>query len=128
MSTGWVLLRFGRRPRRHCWHLKGELPTVYHQPILPTVLRQRSPILFWLNLDSKAEVDELFAHWKAAHAKIVSEPEDKPWKLRKFMPADLDGNLMRVFYDSGATRNRTTHRAKSSRVYRLSRITGKPDA
>ena len=40
------------------------------------------PILFWLNLDSKAEVDELFAQWKAAQAKIVSEPEDKPWKLR----------------------------------------------
>jgi hypothetical protein len=34
------------------------------------------PILFWLNLDSKAEVDELFAQWKAAQAKIVSEPED----------------------------------------------------
>jgi uncharacterized glyoxalase superfamily protein PhnB len=51
------------------------------------------PILFWLNLDSKAEVDELFAQWKAAHAKIVSEPEDKPWKLREFMAADLDGNL-----------------------------------
>ena len=32
------------------------------------------PILFWLNLDSKAEVDELFAQWKAAQAKIVSEP------------------------------------------------------
>ena len=57
------------------------------------------PILFWLNLDSKAEVDELFAQWKAAHAKIVSEPEDKPWKLREFMAADLDGNLIRVFYD-----------------------------
>jgi hypothetical protein len=24
------------------------------------------PILFWLNLDSKAEVDEFFAQWKAA--------------------------------------------------------------
>ena len=57
------------------------------------------PILFWLNLDSKAEVDELFAEWKAAQAKIVSEPEDKPWKLREFMAADLDGNLIRVFYD-----------------------------
>jgi uncharacterized glyoxalase superfamily protein PhnB len=57
------------------------------------------PILFWLNLDSKAEVDELFAEWKAAHAKIVSEPEDKPWKLREFIAADLDGNLIRVFYD-----------------------------
>ena len=36
---------------------------------------------------------------KAAQAKIVSEPEDKPWKLREFMAADLDGNLIRVFYD-----------------------------
>ena len=57
------------------------------------------PILFWLNLQSKAEVDELFAEWKAAQAKIVSEPEDKPWKLREFIAADLDGNLIRVFYD-----------------------------
>ena len=57
------------------------------------------PILFWLNLESKAEVDELYAEWKAAQAKIVSEPEDKPWKLREFMAADPDGNLIRVFYD-----------------------------
>ena len=56
-------------------------------------------ILFWLNLESKAEVDELFAEWRAAGAKIVSEPEDKPWKLREFMAADLDGNLIRVFHD-----------------------------
>lgn len=57
------------------------------------------PILFWLNLNSKAEVDQLFAEWKATGAKIVSEPADKPWKLREFMVADLDGNLIRVFYD-----------------------------
>jgi uncharacterized glyoxalase superfamily protein PhnB len=56
-------------------------------------------VLFWLNLNSKAEVDELFAEWKAARAKIVSEPEDKPWKLHEFMAADLDGNLIRIFYD-----------------------------
>ena len=58
-----------------------------------------APVLFLLNLDSKAEVDELFAQWKAAQARIVSEPEDKPWKLREFMAADLDGNLIRVFHD-----------------------------
>ncbi len=57
------------------------------------------PSLFWLNLDSKDEVDELFTQWKAAQGKILSEPEDKPWKLREFMAADLDGNLIRVFYD-----------------------------
>jgi hypothetical protein len=43
--------------------------------------------------------DELFAQWKAAQAKIVSEPEDKPWTLREFTASDLDGNLIRVFYD-----------------------------
>ncbi len=59
----------------------------------------KGPILFWLNLGSKAEVDALFAEWKAAQAKLISEPEDKPWKLREFMAADLDGNLIRVFYD-----------------------------
>jgi uncharacterized glyoxalase superfamily protein PhnB len=59
----------------------------------------QSPILFWLNLNSKAEVDNLFAEWRAAEAKIVSEPEDKPWKLREFTAADPDGNLIRVFYD-----------------------------
>jgi hypothetical protein len=57
------------------------------------------PVIFWLNLDSKAEVDELFAEWKAAQAKIVSEPEDKPWKLHEFLAADLEDNLIRVFYD-----------------------------
>ncbi len=57
------------------------------------------PILFWLNLNSKAEVDQLYAEWKATQARIISEPEDKPWKLREFMVADLDGNRIRVFYD-----------------------------
>ena len=57
------------------------------------------PVLFWLNLDSKGEVDKLFGEWKLGQAKIVSELEDKPWKLREFLIADLEGNLIRVFYD-----------------------------
>ena len=44
-------------------------------------------------------MDDLCEQWKAAQAKIVSEPENKPWKLREFTAADLDGNLIRVFYD-----------------------------
>ena len=60
------------------------------------------PVLFWLNLDSKDEVDNLFTEWKASQAKIISEPEDKPWKLREFVATDLDGNLIRVFYDFGS--------------------------
>ena len=34
-----------------------------------------------------------------AGAKILTEPEDKPWHLREFRVADLDGNQLRVFYD-----------------------------
>jgi predicted lactoylglutathione lyase len=56
-------------------------------------------VLFWLNMQSRAEVDALFAEWKTAQAKLISEPEDKPWKLREFVAADPDGNLLRVFYD-----------------------------
>jgi hypothetical protein len=36
-------------------------------------------------------VDELFGQWKAAHAKIDSEPEDKPWKLRELMATGSHG-------------------------------------
>jgi uncharacterized glyoxalase superfamily protein PhnB len=44
-------------------------------------------------------VDELYQRWRAAGAKIVAEPEDKPWRLREFRVADLDGNQLRIFYD-----------------------------
>jgi predicted lactoylglutathione lyase len=57
------------------------------------------PLVVWLNLDSKSEVDDLFARWRDAGAKILSAPEDKPWHLREFRVADLDGNQLRVFYD-----------------------------
>jgi uncharacterized glyoxalase superfamily protein PhnB len=63
--------------------------------------RNVSPIVFWINLNSKAEVDELVAQWKTAGARIVSEPADTPWNIREFIAADPDGNLIRVFYDFG---------------------------
>ncbi|HVH70673.1 MAG TPA: VOC family protein [Candidatus Dormibacteraeota bacterium] len=56
-------------------------------------------VTVWLNLESKEEVDELYSRWQQAGAKIVSEPEDKPWRLREFRVADLDDNQLRVFYD-----------------------------
>lgn len=59
----------------------------------------QSPAVIWINVDSKAGVDELFVRWKSAGAKIVEEPEDKPWRLREFTIADVDGNRIRVFYD-----------------------------
>jgi predicted lactoylglutathione lyase len=57
------------------------------------------PVMTWLNVNSKEEVDELYEIWKAAGARIISSPESKPWKLHEFTAADLDGNLFRVFYD-----------------------------
>jgi uncharacterized glyoxalase superfamily protein PhnB len=57
------------------------------------------PVMIWLNLNSKDEVDELYETWNARGARIVATPESKPWKLHEFTVADLDGNLFRVFYD-----------------------------
>ena len=57
------------------------------------------PVLIWLNLDSKDEVNKLCERWSGSGAKVVSQPESKPWGLHEFMVADLDGNMIRVFYD-----------------------------
>ncbi|MBV9458740.1 MAG: VOC family protein [Bradyrhizobium sp.] len=56
-------------------------------------------VTVWLNLNSRDEVDELHRRWRDAGAKILAEPEDKPWHLREFRVADLDNNQLRVFYD-----------------------------
>jgi len=57
------------------------------------------PVMIWLNLNSKEEVNELYELWNASEARIISTPESKPWKLHEFTASDLDGNLFRVFYD-----------------------------
>jgi predicted lactoylglutathione lyase len=59
----------------------------------------KSPVTVWLNLNSKREVDELFARWKAKGATMVEAVQDKPWNLREFRVGDPDGNQLRVFYD-----------------------------
>ena len=55
--------------------------------------------MIWLNLNNKKEVDDLHQKWSRDGARIVSPPESKPWKLHEFTAADLDGNLIKVFYD-----------------------------
>jgi uncharacterized glyoxalase superfamily protein PhnB len=57
------------------------------------------PVLVWLNLESKEEVDALYELWRENQAKIISSPESKPWGLHEFTASDPDGNLLRVFYD-----------------------------
>ena len=68
----------------------------------PTFRNQRgnvSPIVMWLNLSSKAEVDALHQAWRSTDAILLSAPESKSWGLHEFAAADPDGNVFRVFYD-----------------------------
>ncbi len=37
-----------------------------------------APVLTWLNLSSKAEVDDLYQAWRATNAILLSAPESKP--------------------------------------------------
>ena len=57
------------------------------------------PVLTWLNLNSKAEVDDLHRAWQATNAILLSKPESKSFGLHEFVAADPDGNQFRVFYD-----------------------------
>ena len=57
------------------------------------------PVLIWLNLRSREEVDDLHRAWHATGAILLSEPESMPWGLHEFTAADPDGNRFRVFYD-----------------------------
>ena len=59
------------------------------------------PIMIWLNLNSKEEVNELHRLWTTMGATLLSDPESKPWFLHEFTAQDPDGNFFRVFYDFG---------------------------
>jgi hypothetical protein len=58
-----------------------------------------NPVLTWLNLSSKGEVDDLHRAWRLTNAILLSDPQSKPWGLHEFTAADPDGNRFRVFYD-----------------------------
>lgn len=68
------------------------------------------PVVIWLNLNSKEEVDELHGIWKDSDARIISPPESKPWKLHEFTASDLDDNRFRVFYDFSRDQSETAER------------------
>ena len=64
--------------------------------------KQAYSVLIWLNMNSAAEVDELYESWKNSGVQITDELETKPWNLREFTASDPDGNRFRVFHDLGA--------------------------
>ena len=73
-----------------------------------------SPVLTWLNLSSKADVDDLHQAWRATNAILLSPPESKSWGLHEFTAADPDGNLFRVFYDFATPERERANSAPSS--------------
>lgn len=58
-----------------------------------------SPVVNWLNLNSRGEVDHLHRAWSSTHATLLSDPQAKPWGLYEFIVVDPDGNRFRVFHD-----------------------------
>ena len=86
---------------------KGKCRMFLANPEFRKAYANVGPTLTWLNMNSNAEVDELYRVWQASNARLISAPESKPWGLHEFTAADLDGNLFRVFYDFG-----TAERAK----------------
>ena len=60
----------------------------------------RGPILLWLNLGGREEIDELHREWQAAGARLSGPPAAHPdASLYEFFAEDLDGNFIRVFYE-----------------------------
>ncbi len=64
-------------------------------------LGNAAPLVLWINLANRAEIDALHARWAAAGAEIVAGPEAKPYRLYEFFVRDPDANILRVFYDFG---------------------------
>ncbi|MBC9033150.1 VOC family protein [Sphingomonas sp. JC676] len=78
---------------------RGETRMFMSAAAYRSVLGNQGPLVLWLNLSSRAEIDALHAEWSAAGATIASRPEAQPHKLYEFFAQDLDGNYFRVFYD-----------------------------
>jgi hypothetical protein len=78
---------------------RGQCRIFLTNPAFRQMHGNAGPVLIWLNLASRDAVNELHAQWSASHARILSAPESKAWKLHEFTAADPDGNLLRVFYD-----------------------------
>jgi uncharacterized glyoxalase superfamily protein PhnB len=89
---------------------QGECRFFMASSVYRTALGNRGPIVLWLNLDNRAEVQALHDRWAGSGAKIAHAPAAKPYKLFEFFAEDLDGNVLRAFYDFTWEEN-AVHRA-----------------
>jgi uncharacterized glyoxalase superfamily protein PhnB len=64
-------------------------------------LGNQAPVVLWLNLGNRGEVDDLHRLWAGAGATVDGAPSAKPWRLYEFFARDPDGNVLRIFYDFG---------------------------
>jgi uncharacterized glyoxalase superfamily protein PhnB len=78
---------------------KGQCRLFLTNPAFRQTHGNPGPVVIWINLGSKKEVDDLHDAWRRDGARLVSPPESTPWKLHEFTATDLDGNLIRVFHD-----------------------------
>lgn len=80
---------------------RGDSRLFLADAVYRSTLGNRGPILLWINLTSRNEVDELHAQWLETGARITSPPTAQPYRLYEFFAQDIDENTLRVFYDVG---------------------------
>lgn len=66
-----------------------------------SAMGNQGPILLWLNLDGRQDVDKLHAEWSSSGAKIIKPPALHHYNnLYEFFAEDVDRNCFRIFYDT----------------------------
>ena len=78
---------------------RGQCRLFLAGPAFREACNNAMPVMIWLNLGSKSEVDALHRAWSETGAILLSAPESKSFGLHEFTAADLDGNRFRVFHD-----------------------------
>jgi len=58
------------------------------------------PVVHWVHV---MNLDAMYAELVSSGAKVLEAPEVKPWGLRQFAVADIDGNLF--YFHDGTRRN-----------------------
>lgn len=65
------------------------------EPVFVGDIRQREQLLSaCIDVDTRAEIDTLFADYQSAGVSFQQAIEDKPWGARNFVVQDPDGNLI----------------------------------